>query len=244
MSSTKRASTSPYGENYETPRWAVHRLLEELDLPVGLWLEPSAGNGQIIRAVNEDRPGQIIWHANELRTECLPKLRALRSTALDMRVYNEDFLTLNCRDLAAAEGRDVRNESYYDVAILNPPFSLSVPILSKCLAVAAHVVMLQRNNWIAAPKGDKRVLLTGCMPDELHLPDRVRFLIDGKFPKYPADYKNKKLRGKTMPGDSIEYTWYYWPPSPLRFRRTGGSRLLLPTPVEYRTHLEVQEEAA
>ena len=40
---------------YPTPSWCVRALLETVDLPTGTWLEPTAGDGAIIRAVDEYR---------------------------------------------------------------------------------------------------------------------------------------------------------------------------------------------
>lgn len=241
MSATHRTKEDKAaGELWETPRWTVRRLLEEVYLPPGLWLEPGAGNGRIIQAVEEDRPGQIIWHAVEAREECIPVLTELGRHTLGLTAYRDDFLTWNARKAAKAEGKDVALERYYDVAILNPPFSKSLEFLSKCLALADHVFMLQRRNWVGGGTNTgKNDLLRGCMPNELNLPDRIKFLLNGIFPRYPADYKDVKLRGRQMPGDSIEYCWYYWPPPPERFRSRGTTCNLMATALEERTELEL-----
>src|SRR5260370_30448823 len=63
---------------YATPRWTVHRLLEVLHLPGGNWLEPGAGEGDLIRAVAETGRNDINWTALELRPECKSHLEKLK----------------------------------------------------------------------------------------------------------------------------------------------------------------------
>lgn len=242
MSSTGRSEIST--ENWETPRWAVRRLLEEVYIPPGIWVEAGAGNGRIIQAVEEDRPGQIIWHAVEQRPECIANLERIGLHTAGLTVHQDDFLTWDARTVAKSEGRQIyarpQPEAYFDVAIMNPPFSKATEFLSKCLAIANHVFMLQRRNWVGSGSNNgKNDLLRGCMPDEFNVPDRIKFMKNGVFPNYPDDYKKVKLRGKPMPGDSIEYTWYYWPPSPERFRFKGSTCNLMSTSKEERIALEL-----
>jgi hypothetical protein len=77
MSSTKRGRQRNAADNYPTPAWTVDRLFESLPLPGGAWLEPSAGEGAIISAVNDLR-SDVRWCAVELRGECLPALSSVR----------------------------------------------------------------------------------------------------------------------------------------------------------------------
>src|SRR6266852_476995 len=63
---------------YATPRWTVHRLLEVLHLRGGDWLEPGAGEGDLIRAVAETGRNDINWTALELRPECKSHLEKLK----------------------------------------------------------------------------------------------------------------------------------------------------------------------
>lgn len=234
MSSTNRGELS--SENWETPWWVVRRLLEELYLPVGRWLEPCAGNGRIIQAVEEDRPSQIFWTAVEPRIECKANLVQLAGQV----ACPADFLTWDARKAARIAGADVTQERYFDVAITNPPFTKTMEILSKLLVIADHVLILQKNTWLGSgSRNGKTDFLRSCPPDMLSVPDRIRFMIDGVFPRYPDDYKKVKLRGKQMPGDSIEYSWYYFPPVPGRFRDAGELRSLRSTPVEERTSMEL-----
>lgn len=243
VSSTNRGEGST--ELWETPLWTVRRLLEEVWLPPGEWCEPCAGNGRIIRAVNEDRPGAFRWTTCELRKECAPVLKQLDG------VVNVACPTDFVKDFEAYKQRGKHPQiadpriSFFDVLIMNPPFSLSMEMLSKALAISEYVVMLQRANWVGSGANNgKNDFLRGCMPDVYNLPDRVKFLIDGKFPRYPVGTMSrdgkKDLSGQLMPGDSIEYCWYVWGPKATRMREAGLVRQLRVTSVDERTD---QEEA-
>lgn len=224
MSSTNRSENKDSKEWWETPHWAVRRLLEELYLPTGLWLEPCAGNGRIIQAVNEDRPGAIEWCAVEVRKECKATLSKLDYTNV---FCPQDFFEWNTRTVAEKLGRDVTNKKYFDVAILNPPFSMALEFVSRLLVLADHVVMLQRVNWVGSGTNNgKNDFLRKSMPDTYNVPNRIKFMIDGVYPRDEA--------GKLMPGDSIEYCWYHWGPGEARFRTRGLAMNLRETSLEER----------
>jgi hypothetical protein len=242
MTSTHRTKEDkPFGEMWETPKWVVRRLLEEVWLPPGNWIEPCAGNGRIIQAVCEDRPGCISFTSIEIRPECSPNLilagPQLRKPKLKLVHCPVDFLKeFNSHD----HRQTTEGFSYFDVAITNPPFSKSMEILSKCLAIAEYVVMLQRNDWLGGGSNNgKNDFLRNYPPDIYPLPDRIKFLINGRFPDYPMDYKKEELRGKPMPGDSSDYSWFIWGPKAERRRDHGLIRNLATTRLEERTVLEL-----
>jgi hypothetical protein len=96
MSAKGRGSVVAESEFYPTPPWVVHRILGRLALPSGEWLEPSAGDGAIVRAVN--RSG-VRWTLCELRPQCQPVLEPLG------RVEIGDFLALDLPDLHPLPGQ-------------------------------------------------------------------------------------------------------------------------------------------
>lgn len=142
---------------YPTPVWCVHRLLEAVPLPGGRWLEPSAGDGAIIRAVNAVR-SDVEWTAVELRSECaVPLVELVRPPG---RVAIADFETMH-------------SLGYFDVAILNPPFVFAREFIAKCLQSANTICALERLNWL---EGEARNgLLRECPPDVYVLPNRPSF---------------------------------------------------------------------
>lgn len=235
MSSTNKGELST--ENWETPHWAVRRLLEEVWLPPGNWLEPCAGNGRIIQAVCEDRPGAISFTAVELRSECRPTLE-LAGVKKPNICCPTDFLTWNVREHISK--RSNGGVDRFDVSMTNPPFSKSMEILSKCLVVSSYVAILQRLNWLGSGTNNgKNEFLHGCMPDVYIVPDRIKFLINGVYPRYPEGTRSrdgtKDLSGQLMPGDSIEYAWYVWGPPDVRFRQKGSVMTLRETSLEERS---------
>jgi hypothetical protein len=159
MSSTNRGSKRSPADNYETPSWCAHRLLEHLPLPGGRWFEPAAGNGAIIEAINEMR-SDILWSANELREECKDDLEKLEA-----EVSIGDFF-------------DVPLEGRYDVIITNPPFRLAQQFVLKCLEHSDIVVMLLRVNFIGSAKRSK--FMREHAPDVYTLPNRPSFMGGGK----------------------------------------------------------------
>ncbi len=138
MSAKNRKSKSKPLDVYPTPSWCVENFLRHgPELPGGQWLEPTAGDGAIIRAVNERRRG-ISWDAVEIREECADKLETL----------TDAFLV---GDLLAPE---IRLEDFevnrWDVVITNPPFSRAQEVIEKVWDWADVVVMLLRLNFLGS----------------------------------------------------------------------------------------------
>lgn len=162
MSSTNRGGQRSPADFYRTPAWCVDRLMEAIDLPSGpeaWWLEPCAGEGDIIRAVNGYSPSPN-WSVAEIREECRPALEALTN-----RVRIVDVL----------EGPQWRS---FDVAITNPPFSIAMEVLEGMQKWADHVIILERLNFLGTEKRAR--VFRGCMPDIYVIPDRVSFTENGK----------------------------------------------------------------
>lgn len=164
MSSTKRGRLRQRQDNYPTPAWCVHRLFEAISLPRGTWLEPCAGEGAIIRAV-EKLPSQAPtqWEALEIRQRAVRHLDAIPSV-----------VATQCNALELLQDPGL----HYVVAISNPPFSLAGEFISVCRERATHVVMLLRLNYLASEK--RHALMTASRPDVYVLPNRPSFVGGGK----------------------------------------------------------------
>lgn len=169
MSATGRGAVRRDADWYPTPPWCTHRLLDAVRLPSGDWLEPSAGDGAIMQAVNAVRPG-VRWTACDVRPECEPTLRMLTE-----RVVIGDFLRQ-------------RWERRFDVAILNPPYSLALPFVERCRSLAEHVVALLRLNWLASE--ERASWLRRFPPSVYVLPNRPSFTGEGT--------------------DATDYAWLHW----------------------------------
>lgn len=180
MSSTKRGGQRSEADNYPTPEWVPHRLLEDefakQHLPGGRWLEPGAGDGAIVLSVNKVR-SDIVWTALEYREECRGVLE--KAVGLNGTVLIEDYIV-------PPENTQLATD--YAVAIGNPPFHLAGEFIARSLVVARVVVLLLRVNYLAS--GQRSTFMREYTPDVYVLPNRPSF------------------RG--VGTDSPEYAWFMW----------------------------------
>lgn len=160
MSATGRSNVRDPFDFYPTPAYCVHRLLEAVELPGGLWLEPSAGTGNIMRAVADVRD-DVIWHAVEYREECIPALDAVPT----------------CQVAVQGTFQAVPPDPRYSVVMGNVPYKSSLAFVQHAMRFAPLVVMLLRLNWLAS---DKRVKwMRAHTPSVFVLPDRPSFTGEG-----------------------------------------------------------------
>lgn len=157
MSSTSRGGQRSPADYYATPAWCVHRLLESLQLPGGHWLEFAAGEGAIVRAINEKR-NDVAWWLVELREQCASRLKGLGSC-----------LVTNFLDVPPI---------HVDVAISNPPFSIAMEMILHSLKFAPWVIHLLRLNFLGTE--ERNEFFHNNMPDVYVIPNRVSFTADGK----------------------------------------------------------------
>lgn len=215
MSRTKIGRRKNSFDYFPTPHWMIDRLLEEVSLPDGQWIEPCVGDGAIIRSVRKYRT-DVEWTAVDLadRPGQLEQVKAsMELVPPDPgRIWlGSNFLSLP-EVLLRPRGRVGRP---FDVAITNPPFSIAEPIINRARELADVVVMLLRLNWFGSQSRAARH--RSFPPDTFVVPDRPSF--DG--------------RGT----DSIEYAWFVWdqrPDAPKHYlpsgARAGLIRVLDTTP--------------
>lgn len=167
MSATNRSDVRRPDDFYATPSWCTRRLLERVDLPVGYWLEPAAGHGAIIKAVNQHHEAlgfKVDWHASDIRHEA----RAHLSDIVDGPQLFTGF-DFTRGDFGGCE---------WDVIITNPPFSLAMEFIEQSLELADHVAMLLRLNFLGSAK--RGAFFRSQMPDVYVLPNRPGFTGDGR----------------------------------------------------------------
>lgn len=153
-------------EFYPTPRQVILALLESelVQLPGGIWIEPCAGTGRIIKTVNDFR-GDVHWRMVELQEGFDPYLQPLVRPGRDGILPYGDFVHREWGEPRA------------DVLIMNPPFSLTFQFVKAGLERARWVVCLQRQGWFGT-SGRSPWLAQFC-PDIFQLPWRPSFRPDG-----------------------------------------------------------------
>ena len=184
MSSTSRGGQRVDLDVYETPEWAVHRLLDHFhrfydgtqrDSPIramyselGLsmntrWCEPCAGRGNILREVETWRAARSVaarshqaplWTAAEIRPDCEPILRTLAN-----RTRTGDWL------IAPPEP--------VELTLTNPPFARAMDFVRKTRAESLHAIHLLRLNFLGSE--ERSDFIRETRPDIHILPNRCEF---------------------------------------------------------------------
>jgi methylase of polypeptide subunit release factors len=153
-------------EYYPTPEWPVRRLLERLDdliAPHNIgkrWLDPCAGKGEIITAVNCFYGGHINWTAIEVFGE---RLRELRKTVAPKNVIHGNFFEQKLKR--------------YSCIITNPPYTIAYEVAQKSLLLADWVILLLRLEWLGSEK--RHMFLSDNTPNVYVLPNRPQYTETG-----------------------------------------------------------------
>jgi hypothetical protein len=167
MSSTKRGGQRSPADNYPTPNWCTHRFLDRFltrypEAAAGRWLEPGAGEGNILRGVSEwfgasDTLSPVL-DACELRPECETHLEAYCDT-----IQIGDYF-----QKGPPPGLS------YSMILTNPPFSLAMEFILRSLqAETRFVTMLLRLNYVGSQ--NRHEFFSSCAPDLYILPNRPSF---------------------------------------------------------------------
>lgn len=162
MSATGRGAKRKSHDFYPTPRYCVDRLLDRCTLKPGLWLEPGAGNGAIIRAVNARVDG-VRWVAIEKRASCLKKLEATGAQVLIRSIERVNNWPTERQSLRGG----------YDVAIGNPPYRQAQEFVEICRVVARHTFLLLRINFLGSER--RQSWISQDVPDIYVVPNRPSF---------------------------------------------------------------------
>lgn len=163
MSSTKKNSNKRIENDfYPTPSWCVDRLLDVLPINHGHWLEPAAGTGAIIKAVNANKSFCPTWTAIELQEKFKTDLEAHVEPS---RVYMDSYM-------------ETAINTEYDVIITNPPFSIALEFIKRSIELnPEYVCMLLRLNFMGSV--ERSEFLRNYTPDVYVLPNRPSFIGKG-----------------------------------------------------------------
>jgi hypothetical protein len=166
MDAKEKKDAVEEGEFFPTPREVVYALLESplVELPGGQWIEPCAGTGRIISAINDIRT-DIQWNVCELNLVFKRHLEGIMGSMDNLLPFG-DFVHRTW-DYPKAK-----------VLIMNPPFSLTMQFVQAAMERAEWVVCLQRQAWFGS-QGRSDWLMKHC-PDSHQLSWRPSFRPDGK----------------------------------------------------------------
>lgn len=258
MSATNRGGRRVEHDFYESPRWAVRRLLEHSDqrfmftTPGLRYVEPAAGRGHIIRCVNEclavsnHAPN---WTALEIderhETELKRVVGAGNAFICDSLQHGTDApVTVPGKTSVPNAVSNSRGPFLYDIAITNPPFALAFEFVSHWRPRVQHLYLLLRLGFLESE--ERSGYLREDEPDLYILPDRCEFAMSVKckvagprncgfreMRPFPCE-RPKKCPGcggtvSIVTADSAAYSWFHWWPG-----QTGKYRILNSTPVEER----------
>lgn len=186
MSATNRGPRRGGPDDFfVTPGWCVHRLLDAWRPRPGWLVEPGAGDGALIRAVDTGLAEPQEWVAIECRATARG---ALEKASSRMVVSIADFLTWEPEPEHAARVSTV---------VTNPPFYLCEEFIrrSAFLFPDADLAFLVRLGFLASAKRVPLWRELGA-PDVYVLPNRPSFTADGATDS--SDYA-----WIVLPGDDV-----------------------------------------
>lgn len=172
---------------YPTPSWCVHRLLEFGVLPStkNVWLEPSAGDGNIIQAVSSfekiENDNVIRFKPSWVAYEIQPRFSSFLEEKMPLsQIHIDNFLDLGSRHTLGV----VPN-----VILGNPPYSHALEFVKKSMKLGAdYICFLLRLSFLGS--SERSTFMRQCMPDVYILPNRPSFSNKGT--------------------DTSEYGWFLW----------------------------------
>lgn len=134
MSATGRGTARKPHDFYATPIDCVENFINNygIDKIKGNILEPSAGNGNIIKALRQKKAQGII-------------------TALELRDEERDTLTQISDEVIIDNFLEWETDKDYDVIIGNPPYTYAREFIEKCFKIANKntvIIMLLRTAFL------------------------------------------------------------------------------------------------
>jgi len=136
ISATNRGSERIVADFYATPRNVINNFLNHHKLQNGNILEPSAGNGNFIKAIRERERENFI-------------------TAVELRSEEEQNLKQISNEVAIIDFLKWKPERSYRTIIGNPPYSLDIEFIEHCFEIAdedTEIIMLLRTAFLESKK--------------------------------------------------------------------------------------------
>lgn len=138
MSATGRGAERRAYDDYQTPEWVIDQALARIPLPATGWvLEPCAGEGRIIRALDRRQT-----YTNVMGIDINPKYSG---------VLTRDFLVWAYFDYP----RQINELGWPSLIISNPPYRIAQSVVEAALQVGGPntmVMMLLRLGFLESKK--------------------------------------------------------------------------------------------
>ncbi len=232
VSSKGRGAPVADAEFYPTPAWCTRRILEALPFVAkrrAVWLEPCAGDGAIVRVVQEMTPIGGYINGGDIRN--LPSCVPHSWTVGGFETY----------------------ESTQDVVITNPPFSLAPELIRHFLPRCDWLILLLRasfrlGEWRHNMPDEYKLPQRPEFLASEKCKGTGPYRVDGlAYPSSPGCGWSQKVPLTVDPtrvcpvcggnvqrstSDSSEYSWFVWTPE--RNRSAGLTRVLPDTSLEER----------
>ncbi|HHX69430.1 MAG TPA: hypothetical protein GX708_15470 [Gallicola sp.] len=137
ISATNRGSTRAVADFYATPEKVIHTFLNNYNLKDGNILEPTAGNGNIIKVIREreSKPHYI--------------------TSIEIRKEEYNNLSKYSNEVIITDFLNWQPTNTYKTIISNPPYSIAQEIIEKCFKIAnedTEIIMLLRTAFLESKK--------------------------------------------------------------------------------------------
>jgi len=185
----------------------VHRLMDAMHLCSGVWYEPCAGHGAIVKAVSS-------WHKKRRFQEANIRwvTNDIDPSGIDERMEANPLGRNIVSDYLIQEPGDPVFGSVNSV-ITNPPYILAFEVIKKTFDCFhdANIVMLLRICFLASIK--RQSFLCRHVPDIYVLPNRPSFTYDGQ--------------------GQYDYAWFVWKKDQ-KNKRSGRISILDTTPIQDR----------
>ena len=136
ISATNRGSTRAVADFYATPEKTVHNFLDNYNLKDGNILEPTAGNGNIVKVIKERESNKHI-------------------TSVEIREEEYNNLSKYSNEVITTDFLNWQPTNTYKTIISNPPYSIAQEIIEKCFEIAnkdTEIIMLLRTAFLESKK--------------------------------------------------------------------------------------------
>lgn len=135
ISATNRGSIRKTADFYATPEKTIHTFLDNYNLKDGNILEPTAGNGNIVKVIREREPHYI--------------------TSIEIRKEEYNNLSKYSNEVIITDFLNWQPTDTYKTIITNPPYSIAQEIIEKCFEIAnedTEMIMLLRTAFLESKK--------------------------------------------------------------------------------------------